>query len=530
MQRHSTLTSILLLLSLLSWILAGCSAFWLVNLPQAASTPLPPTVTPNPFPSPTSTPFQPVYDSPPVTESPSLTSTLPPTSPQPPVPTNTLLPPPVTNTSGISQPRPQYTLAVVLDYLNHSLSVSETIVYPNLSPDNLTSLVLAVEPNRWEGAFQLDWLTVDNQLSTNHLLEGQRFEVYLPQPLLPGSAVALAMHFEVYLPWLESNSIFGYNNAQSNLVDWYPFIAPYVPGQGWLLHEPRPVGEHLVYDIADFDVTIELTDPSLSVVIAASSPAVASGAGWHYLLPKARTFAFTASDRYLSTTTSFGSVIITSYFFSGHDWAGQAVLDAVSAALSVYANHYSPYPYTSLSIVEAYFPDGMEYGSLFFLNRNFYLGYDGTAQNNLTMIGIHEAAHAWWFGLVGNDQALEPWLDEALAIYGERLFYNELYPNLVSWWWSFRIYDFLPTGWVDSTIYDLGSFRPYTNAVYLRGAEFLEDLRVRVGSEAFYAFLQDYSSQMAYKRATADDFFRILRLHTSVDFSDIVSSYFQYSH
>jgi aminopeptidase N len=83
---------------------------------------------------------------------------------------------------------------------------------------------------------------------------------------------------------------------------------------------------------------------------------------------------------------------------------------------------------------------------------------------------------------------------------------------------------------VDSSIYDLGSFRPYTDAVYLRGAEFMEDLRVRVGDEAFFAFLKDYAAQMAYQRATAEDFFRILRQHTDVDFSDIVSSYFQYSH
>ena len=27
----------------------------------------------------------------------------------------------------------------------------------------------------------------------------------------------------------------------------------------------------------------------------------------------------------------------------------------------------------------------------------------------------HEIAHQWWFGLVGNDQLREPWLDEGLA-------------------------------------------------------------------------------------------------------------------
>jgi len=523
--------SSLVLFTLLAWTLAGCAGLGLLNPAQAASTPLPPTVTPNPNPSPTPTPFQPLADAPLAAEisSPTLTPTPSPTYPPTPTPTNTLLPPP-TLMPGVTPPRPQYTLSVLLDYANHSLSVDETINYPNLSGDSLSSLILAVEPNLWTGAFQLDWLAINGQSSTNYGLSGQRLEIYLPQPLVPGGAVTLTMHFEVYIPWISSNNIFGYNNAQANLVDWYPFVTPYVSGQGWLLHGPAAVGEHLVYDVADFDVTIQLADPSSLVMVAASAPAAPSGAGWHYSLANARTFAFSASDRYLAATAAFGSVVVTSYYFSGHDAAGQAILRAVADALSVYSDRYAPYPYASMSIVEAYYPDGMEYGSLFFLNRNFYLGYDGTVQNNLVMIGIHEAAHAWWFGLVGDDQALEPWLDEALCIYSERIFYETLYPDLLNWWWNFRVYDFQPTGWVDSSIYDLGSFRPYTNAVYLRGAEFMEDLRARVGSEAFFAFLQDYAAQMAYQRATADDFFRILRQHTSVDFSDIVNSYFQNPH
>ena len=30
---------------------------------------------------------------------------------------------------------------------------------------------------------------------------------------------------------------------------------------------------------------------------------------------------------------------------------------------------------------------------------------------------VHEAAHQWWYSLVGNDQALHPWMDEGLAQY-----------------------------------------------------------------------------------------------------------------
>lgn len=527
MQRTSSLSPLFLLLTVLAWTLAGCAGLDLLGPAPAFSTSLPPTITPNPNPSPTLTPFQPLADAPLASPIPSATLTPFPPPTFPPTPTVTLRPPPTPMPPGATPQRPQYTLSVMLDYTNHSLSVDETINYPNLSADSLSSLVLAVEPNLWTGAFQLDSLAVNGQSSADYGLSGQRLEIYLPQPLVPGGAVVLTMHFEIYIPWISSNHIFGYNNAQANLVDWYPFVTPYVTGQGWLLHEPRPVSEHLVYDIADFDLTIQLADPTLPVTIAANAPAEPTGTGWHYSLTNARAFAFSASTRYLSSTATVGPVVVTSYYFSGHDSAGQAVLQEVTAALSVYSDRYAPYPYASMSIVEAYYPDGMEYGSLFFLNKDFYRDYDGTIRNNLIMISIHEAAHAWWFGLVGNDQALEPWLDEALCIYSERIFYETLYPNLVGWWWNFRVYDFQPTGWVDSSIYDLGSFRPYTNAVYLRGAEFMEGLRTRIGDEAFFTFLKDYAAQYAHRRATAADFWAILALHTSMDISDLKQAYFK---
>jgi aminopeptidase N len=96
-------------------------------------------------------------------------------------------------------------------------------------------------------------------------------------------------------------------------------------------------------------------------------------------------------------------------------------------------------------VVEAGFADGMEYDGLYFLGREYFAAYDGTPQNYLTALAAHETAHQWWYGLVGNDQALEPWLDEALCTYSELLFYEAVYPDLVDWWWTFRVNRFQPS-------------------------------------------------------------------------------------
>ena len=422
---------------------------------------------------------------------------------------------------------PLYTLEALFDYAAHSLVVDESIVYQNATGQTLTSLVLAVEPNLWKGCFDLSSVTVDGQSETGLTLNNDRLEIPLVLPLVPDQTLKLSLHFDLNLPAADSHHVFGYNNLQVNLVDWYPFIVPF--SGGWMIHPPANVGEHLVYDTATFDVTVTLTDPKLPITVAASTTAEAIAGSWHYLLHNARTFVFSASAGYKSALTTTNGIKITSYYFTDDKTQGQAVLDEVSKAVATFSNLFGPLSYPSLSIVESPFYDGMEYDGLFFLSRDFYKRDDGTVLNNLVDIAVHETAHQWWFGSVGSDQALEPWLDEAMATYSEWLFYENNYPQVTAWW-AFRVEAYSPSGWVDMDIYHGDDFRSYANAVYLRGAQFLEALRGRVGDVAFFAFLKDYARQMAGRRATADDFFNILRQHTHVDFTNIQQAYFQRLH
>jgi hypothetical protein len=500
------------------WVLVLLSA---CAIPvRSTPTPLRVTITPDPNSTLTPTPFLPVVDTPLPTTTPTRTPT--------PLPTFTPLPP--TRMPASATDRAVYSLLVDLDYASHHLAVEETIQYPNQTGGSLDALVLAVEPNRWEGVFQLNQLRVDGQETDDFSLAGGRMDLPLSNPLAPGDTLTLNLNYDLFLPWNGSDQIFGYNNWQINVVDWYPFVPSYAAGTGWLLHDPANVGEHLVMDSVDFDVSIHSTAGDPGLILAASAAAEDTGDGLHYILKGARTFVFSAGSGYRTSSATVGDITVTSYYADGHQTAGEAILNATVQALGVYGEAFAPYPYKTLSIVETTYPDGMEYDGLFFLSQNFYQAYDGTLLNNLVMIGIHEVAHQWWFGLVGNDQALEPWLDEALATYSERIFYEHVNPGLVGYWWNFRVNDFQPTGKIDISIYQGEAFRPYTNAVYLRAAKFMENLRTRMGDEAFFAFLKDYAGQMAYKRASADDFFRILYSHSSANFSDIVATYFQNPH
>jgi hypothetical protein len=428
----------------------------------------------------------------------------------------------------------KYTLNTTMDYDAHTLKVDESILYPNHTANQLDKIVLAVEPNLWTESFNLASIAIDGTAITTYSLEGQRLELTLPSLLKPGAELKINIQYKLDLPFADQQDpnisrprIYGYTARQMNLTNWYPFIVPYINGE-WVLHEPWVYGEHLVYDAADYEVNLKFADPATAPTVAASGFAEPQADSTRYTINAARTFALSASREFQVATTQVGDVTVSSYYFAISKVAGQAVLKASAEAIQVFSQTYGAYPHKTLSIVMADFKDSMEFSAFYYHSPLYYDQYNGAFNNYLISIGVHETAHQWWFEQVGNDQALQPWLDESLATYSERIYYENIHPDVLKeWWWAYRVDFFNPHGFIDIPIYDGQGFESYRVTVYLQGAHFLEDLRARIGDEAFFAFVQDYFAQGRGKIVTAADFFRILRTHTSTDYSDLVKKYFQ---
>ncbi len=424
-----------------------------------------------------------------------------------------------------------------MDYAAKSVAVDETIVYPNHTGQALTGLLLAVEPNlsRYgSNSFTLRSLSLNGSLVASPVLDSHKLSFALTNVLQPEATVTISIKYDLNLPQLNQvkgvrPQIFGYSPLQINLTDWYPFVVPFMNGN-WVLHDDWYDGEHLVYDAADYSVNLKFVDPSNAPVVASSGVAEPQGDYTRYTLTSARAFVISASTGYVTSSLQINDVTVTSYYFQSFKKAGEAAMNTAVQALQVYSHYYGPYSHKTLSIVMGDFNDAMEFSALIFTSEGVYNVYNGTPQDLNVILAAHETAHQWWFEQVGNDQALQPWLDESLAAYSEHIFYETVYPQSVSWWWTYWLprvggKDSLP--WVDTDIYSAGGFVQYTNTIYLHGAHFLDDLRTRIGDPAFFAFLQDYRTQESGKIATANEFFQILRLHTTTDFSDIVRQYFQ---
>jgi hypothetical protein len=425
---------------------------------------------------------------------------------------------------------PEYHMQVRLDYNNHLIEVEQTVNYSNHSGEDIKELALVVEPLRTPETFKLRSLLLDQQPVEGYVLSDARLTIPLAQPLGDGQALSLSLTYSVHLP--SRYGTLGYTSLQANFHNWYPFFPPYQAGEGWLIHSYSEQGEYLVYPTANFEVTI--TNPDPAVRLAAPGTEQINGETHTYRLEKARSFMWSVSPYLQVISQPVGEVEVKVYYFVEHQAAAEHLLREIGKALEIDQELFGPYPFDTLSAVEFNSQDGMESDGLYFLSYTYFNGYDPEIldyepkfKNYLTIIGVHEVCHNWWYSQVGNDQALEPWLDESLSTYCELLYYQRTNPALATWWWEQRVDYYKPEGWVGTTVYQVYDYQSYVNAVYLRGAKFLRNLRAAMGDKAFFEALREYAEQGQYQIMSGQDFLQIMEQRSKSDLTPVLEEFFQ---
>lgn len=414
--------------------------------------------------------------------------------------------------------RTKYTLAAVLDYPNQRLMVEERILIPHPSNILLNKIDLVIPPNSWPGVFSIQEISAENLPVEGYDAAGVVLSIEFGDPgWQPGEILELLIKYSLDLPRQNARegfgpSPFGYTILQTNLVDWYPMVPPYQEDLGWIIHDPWLFGEYLVYPAADFEISLELGTSGL--IAAASSAPLNDGDPLNYSLDAARNFVFSISPAYLVLEEEVQGTEVLGYIFPGYQVPGRAAFEATVEALILYSELFGSYGQSSLSMIQADFNHGMEYEGLYFQSRGFFDTYAGSEQSYLIAIAAHETAHQWWYGTIANDQAYEPWLDEALCTFSELAYYEHLYPQSVDWWWGTRVNYYEPKGPIDRSIYGfqeyVDQYLNYRNATYLQGAKFVYSLKLELGEEQFYNFLREYTSRYQDQIVTGEAFFSIL--------------------
>ena len=183
------------------------------------------------------------------------------------------------------------------------------------------------------------------------------------------------------------------------LSSFFPLLA--WDGRGWALDPPAPFLESWTSPTADFDVHINAPD-GLRVFATGSR----AGSG-RWRATAVRDFALVAGAYTVARGTARAPAAVCGERARGaFGVAAGPFLRTAVRSLEWLSVRYGPYPWVTFTVVvvaDQAGTRGQEYPTIIFL------GGDSRA------LTPHESAHQWFYSLVGDNQARDPWLDETLA-------------------------------------------------------------------------------------------------------------------
>jgi hypothetical protein len=199
-----------------------------------------------------------------------------------------------------------------------------------------------------------------------------------------------------------------------------------------------------------------------------------------------RDFVVTGAADYRAREAVVGDTVVRVVYRPG--FPVSATLDAAKTALRRLEDRLGPYPYRVLKVVQSAGGYGMEGPGIAWIPT-------GVGSANLRYLVTHEIAHQWFYGLVGNDQAREPFADEAAADFVAR--------HVLGLQRGSRC----ARDRLDKSIYRYSS-SCYYEVVYIQGGNLLDRAREKMGGTAFWralrGYLADYRWGIARTRSLLD--------------------------
>jgi hypothetical protein len=249
-------------------------------------------------------------------------------------------------------------------------------------------------------------------------------EVKTPAPVAPGATARFALEWTALIPHGTVGRA-GWIHDYHFIVQWFPKIGVFWKGR--LGANQFHAATEFFSDYGRYDVSLTL--PKGHVVGATGRRAEARDNGdgtetLRYVQDDVHDFAWTASRRFLEKTDRFEAagyppVDIRLLVQPEHEHLSRRYLESTKAALLAYGAWGAPYPYPQVTVVDPAWNSssgGMEYPTLFTGGARIFAPEILHSPEEVT---VHEAGHQFWYGLVGNNEFEEAWLDEGLNSYHE---------------------------------------------------------------------------------------------------------------
>lgn len=350
-----------------------------------------------------------------------------------------------------------YVMDVRLDEERHAADGTVRLTYWNNSPDTLHEVFFHLYQEAFNADSYYDKLLRGRgergfeagvkrgtELHTMQV-QGQELQreqdntivrVRLNEPLLPGGEVTFHYTFTTYWNgWrrMKLATMWGFKHFDG--CHWYPRISVYDRKFGWdtqqhLYHE-------LYGDFGTFDVSLDMPNdmvveatgvlqnpdevlpPDLRrrldianfkdkpwgeqpSVITPYEPGVRKV--WRYHAENVHDFAFTADPTYRIGETEWNGIRCIAVAQEPHASKWQNAAEYCMRSVKALSELVGPYAYPKMVVADAY--DGMEYPML---------TLDGGRDPGYRGLFVHEIAHNWFYGMVGNNETYRAMLDEGFT-------------------------------------------------------------------------------------------------------------------
>ncbi len=345
-----------------------------------------------------------------------------------------------------------YTIAATLDPSTHTITGTETISWRNITTKTATELQFHLYWNAWkndQSTFMRERAlgggggpipesdrsrieVTSIRMAGATALTSQRFivpddgneadqtvmAVTLPEPIGPGGTATIQVAWTAHVPR---------TFARTGVIGNFYFIAQWFPKlgvlqeEGWNCHQFHASTEFFS-DYGTYDVS--LTVPRGWIVGATGverdrreeAPG-GTATTHHYYQDDVHDFAWTTSPDFVERTAQFTHATlppVTMRLLLQPEHVAQADrhFDATRTTLKYYGEWYGAYPYGHITIVDPAFQSGaggMEYPTLFTAGTRWLAPRLVTRPEG---VAVHEAGHQFWYGIVGNNEFEDAWLDE----------------------------------------------------------------------------------------------------------------------
>jgi hypothetical protein len=404
----------------------------------------------------------------------------------------------------------RYTIVATLDIAKATLDAIETVELTNRGMGAIDHVDLSVIP-RALGYLALDEpVTVGGERAETEWTTSTNLRVTLPQPIERHETAAIEIPFGLTVG--SSPDAFTARLTRDNGVltfgEWFPIVSRE--------HDVYGIGDPQVSYSAesirlDLDLTVALGRDAVACPGLIEAPST-TGSHWSCEVHDVRDFSFVVNPRFRLTTREVGETSLRVYT--------ETVSGAVTADLAVEAliglnQAFGTYPWPDLVIAEVGAGGGfsMEYPRAIHLTRGKVVD---------TYVVYHEVAHQWFYAQVGNDQMLEPWLDEGFADFSARYLMG-IGENQC----STRPVDSSVFAWEADAISggDWTSCDGYFHTVFYKTTELLNAVRGAMGDDAFFAAMRDFVDAHRFGLVTGRDLLEQLSRDTDANLRPTYRAY-----